>query len=343
MPYSLYNALDKYNFSNLAQKNALEILLKRAAIIDFNQTISDKFPARDNFNEFVNDVLEFVKITQKRIFLRSAGQERWEVSPLGWMQENQASTISMLEILDMKRAIKPSLKEIDLLCILGATSSTMKKRIAFSEQLLAQGYTFKKIALISGERYVNLQVDGPETELQKIRQEQNLQSVSNLTEAHLIDYFFRNSQLSHIAYHLINTPKNNLSRPTTQTTVIDLANWLRTENNTENLVFVSGQPTIKYQEAVINQVLRFVNVTKNIEVVGYEDSEDNTQKLLEGLGSFIFAQTPNVLVSFNETITDSGVIDEFYKVFGSQPLIYQEAVNTNLIIGSEPDIAIVPG
>lgn len=329
--YSLYTSLDKFGFLKLEQKNALENLLRSGSILKDNQTFFDKFPIRNNFNELAADIFEFVNTTQKRFFLRSSGQERWEVTPLGWMQENQEITVNMLEILGMKNAIKPKIKEIDFLCILGATGPTMQKRIGFAENLLEQGYVFKKIVLVSGERYINLKVDGPETELQIISQENNLQNLKELTEAHLIDYFFKNSHLTHIPYYLVNTPKGNLPRPTTQTTVIDLANWLKTQDEFENLVFVSGQPSVKYQEAVINQVLRVSNLNKSIEVIGYEAPENDAKKLLEGLGSFIFAQTPNVLVSFNETISDPAIIDTFNQIFSSQPLIYQEAIATNLI------------
>ena len=88
-PYSLYNYLDYYGFSSNQQKAALEKLMRQASIISPHESFQDKFPSRGNHKELINDILEFVKLTQAHFTIRTGSQERWQVKPTPWMEKNK--------------------------------------------------------------------------------------------------------------------------------------------------------------------------------------------------------------------------------------------------------------
>ncbi len=328
--FSLYQAMNKFGFSSNQQKNALEILLKESSILEVNESFIDKFPPRNSFNEFALDMLTLVKQTQERFVIRKATQERWEVSGAEWMQKITINKAALLNSLNVIKEIKPTVKKADILCILGSTMPSMMRRLDYATLLIEQGLEIKKIILLSGERYANPSVDN---QIAEVATYFNLKEVAQVTEAHLIKYLFENSSLNRsYPVHLIDTPKNNLPRPTTQTTMIDFAKWFKSEDiDYKDVIFVSSQPNIKYQEAIISQILRYSEISVNFELVGPSFDENNFPLCIGGLGSFIFANTPNVLIDYKEVITDSNVNNLFKDLYYSQPLIYSDAVVNHLI------------
>lgn len=80
---------------------------------------------------------------------------------------------------------------------------------------------------------------------------------------------------------------------------------------------------MKYQEAVIKEAMRNFDTPINIEVVGAAYNNDNVQPIIEALGSFIFAVTPDVLIKSGEKIKDPELINSFRELYEKQPLIYK--------------------
>lgn len=326
MIYSVYEALDKYGFSSLQQKQALENLLRDASILE---TIENRFPSSSSFNQFAQDILDLVKYTQDRFVIRKGTQERWHVNGLDWMNYNQTGKYELLKTLDMIHELAPQKSETDILCILGSTSPTMKGRINFASSLVKNGLKVKFVVLSAGERYAIEKVDG---NLQAIVDYHNLTSQAQVTETHIIKYLFDQSTLNSYPVQVIDTPRGNLPRPTTQTTMLDLASWLK-ENSYigQNIIFVSSQPNVLYQQSIISEVFRFTDTKVDFEVVGAPYSGDNIHSVIASLGSFIYVQTPNVLISYNQTISDPEVINLFREIYSSQPLIYDNAFANKLI------------
>ncbi len=122
--YSLYKTLADYVFSSEEQKAALADLMRQAPILQPSQSIKDKFPNQDHYDN--SDILNFVQLTQEYFTISSAHQERWEVKPHVWMSENQLVNLKLLEILGITAEIDPVSQTVDATCILGATMNHMQ-------------------------------------------------------------------------------------------------------------------------------------------------------------------------------------------------------------------------
>jgi len=326
--YSFYDCLDYYGFSSDQQKVALEKLMQQASIILPHESLQDKFPPRNNYKELINDILEFVKLTQAHFTIRTGSQERWEVRPANWMEKNKEKSFQYLTILGFTETIKPKENNTDAIGILGSTMKSMKNRIKYTELLFENGLKTKNIILIAGERTVKVEIDGTNEELKSIANNHHISDLSKLTETHLIKEIYNNSLLNNKPVYVIDTPARDLSRPTTQTTILELISWLKQYDNIKNIIFVSNQPNVKYQEAVITEVFRNSDVKISFEVVGdsYYDNE-NLYPIIEALGSYIWAQTPAVLLKLDTTIDDPKVIASIKELYVKQPLVYQNLEN----------------
>jgi hypothetical protein len=85
---------------------------------------------------------------------------------------------------------------------------------------------------------------------------------------------FEESTLYHkFKTSIIDTPAGNLSRPTTETTLKELLKWLDARKDIKKITFVSNQPYIKYQEAIIAQVLKS-HASISYEVIGPKVEKD---------------------------------------------------------------------
>ena len=322
--YSLYNTLNDYGFSTKEQKAILENLMQQASILAPGESIQAKFPNKYNYDDLVVDILEFVKLTQKYFTIRSGNQERWEIKPHEWMMKNKAENFKLLKILGMTLSVGPKFQNVDALCILGGKMSNMQGRIDYVALLLEKGLKANNLILLSGERYVTVKIDGTQEELNKIAASYQLADSSKLTETHLIQKAYEESTLHNkIPTYVIDTPARDLPRPTTQTTILELIEWLKRHEEIKTITFVSNQPYVKYQEAVIKEAMRNFDTPINIEVVGAAYNNDNVQPIIEALGSFIFAVTPDVLIKSGEKIKDPELINSFRELYAKQPLIYK--------------------
>jgi hypothetical protein len=326
--YSLYNTLNDYGFSSQEQKDALEHLMQQASILAPGQSIQDKFQNKHNYEDLAADILEFVQLTQKYFTIRSGNQERWEIIPHEWMTKNEPENFQLLKTLGMTLAIEPKVQAIDALCILGGAMSRMRDRMDYAALLVENGLKAHKLILLSGERYVTVAIDGTQEELNQIASSYQLADSSQLTETHLIQKVYEESALHNkIPTYVIDTPARDLPRPTTQTTILELIEWLKQHNETKTIIFVSNQPYVKYQEAVIKEIMMDLAATINVEVVGSSCSNDKVQPIIEALGSFILAATPNVLIKSGEKIKNPLLIDSFRALYAKQPLVYHHLEN----------------
>ena len=254
--YSLYHALDYYEFSQQEQKDSLKNLLKQASIIPPNKSFADIFPSNRTKAQITKDILHFVKTTQEKFVIRNGKQERWEVSAPEWMKRNQQNIYNDLKILGFSEPVKPKMNDVDAICILGATRKVMVDRIEYAKSLINSGLKTNTIILLAGERYVTEKIDGSEQELSNIAKKFDIQDWRKLTETHLIEDLYDTSELQKrkLAKYVIDTPAGELPRPTTQSTLIELAAWLKDHKNIRKIVFISNQPHVKYQNAIITSV-----------------------------------------------------------------------------------------
>ncbi|WP_339041281.1 hypothetical protein [Candidatus Lariskella endosymbiont of Hedychridium roseum] len=168
-----------------------------------------------------------------------------------WMTENKTPNIQNLKILGFINAIVPVMKKADALCILGATGPTMLSRIEYANSLLESGLKASSVILLTGERYVNTSVDGTEEELAEIADKFALSSWHEVTETHLMQYLYNQSDLhdKDLTLHVIDTPRQDLPRPTTQTTALELVSWLKLHDEIQ----------CRSQDLILQTVINFIS------------------------------------------------------------------------------------
>lgn len=322
---SFVDLLPEYGFKSPEQQQAIENLLHHASIISPDRTLSEFFPKRTNKEDLVRDVLYFLKETQAKFVIRRGTQERWEVKGLAWMEQNKNQILADLKALGYVYTIQPKRLIFCAFCVLGGTLPRMKGRIDYVTKLLESGFAANHIILLAGERYTTKDVDGSKEELKKIAEEQNLQDWTKLTETHLITHAYNHSELAqkNIAHHVIDTPRGNLPRPTTQTTILELIKWLQTHKDIKHIVFVSNQPQTSYQKAVIDNIFKEQKTDITYEVVGEEpQSIESLQPLIEGLGTYIWAATPAVLADMDFKSSSPTIQADLHDLYAKNPLMY---------------------
>lgn len=324
--YSLRETLNDYGFKKSSQKQALEDLMRYANIIKANQSFQNFYPRRYRYSKLLKDILSFVQATQQYFTLREDAQERWEVKAAEWTLSNKARIIEDLRTLGFVEAIPPTLMQSDAICILGTTFNDIKERIDFVAQYLGSGkLKTENIILLAGERKVSVGADGLEQDLLAIAAKHNISGLEKLTETHLMQTAFEDSAINaKFKTFIIDTPAGDLPRPTTETTLKELLKWLDAHKDIKKITFVSNQPYIKYQEAIIAQALKS-HPDISYKVIGPEVKKDiKTFEIVEGLGSYIWAKTPWVIFNSGKFSNDEKLFQEFKKLYSKNPLIYSD-------------------
>ena len=323
LPSSL---LDSYGFTTAEQKEAFKSLLRLASTnLDIIDCESETH-CLSTEPEFADRILTLLTETQEKFVVRKEKQERWEVVAPNWMNKQPEIILRHLNTLGFTYLIAPREREFDAICILGATAPRMKERVEYAQGLLANDIQTKNIILLTGERYVKAGIDGPEDTLTALAQKYNLPNVSALTETHMLREIFETSPLSRegIKTYVIDTPAGELPRPTTQTTVEYLLDWLKSHQAINNILFVTNQPYVKYQEAIIRTVLEAKRSNLGYQVVGPAATTDQIKPLLEALGSYIWAQTPEVLKKLTTILNKPVVNNELRALYAKNPLLYKQ-------------------
>lgn len=319
---SLNTALEYYGFNEPAQKEALKYLFERAAITLPPTTAGDTFTSSITNQELITALIAMVKETQAKFVIRQGAQERWETKPLAWMHEETEKMVAALTTLGFITMVQPSKNQADLICLLGAAKGRMRDRMAFANNLLEQGVTADAIIMLTGERYVTAGVDGTEEELTALAKALHLESWKKLTETDIAKDLYAHSDLQNhgIAWYVIDTPKGDLPRPTTLTTTLALMEWLHEHPEVHHIIFVSNQPYVLYQEAIIRPI---IGDTVTFEMVGSAvEKATNVPPIIEGLGSFLWAKTPQVLNDLQIPITEVADRQDLEQLYAKSPSLY---------------------
>jgi hypothetical protein len=119
-------------------------------------------------------------------------------------------------------------------------------------------------------------------------------------------------------------------RPTTESNITGLCDVINKlpelKDRSLKVIFVSQNPYIGYQEAVIRAVLRNEAVNIDLEVVGPESRITSMQGVINAtreLGAQLFAQTPSVLIKNNIKTSDPKQFEALKELYKNKPLIFQ--------------------
>lgn len=301
-----------YGFLLPAQRQAMYSLLEQADALD---------PSRDEASK----ILSMVKKTQENFVVRTHQQERWETQEPLWARRHPEAILEQLKTLGFVDAKKPRSWRYDAVCILGGAAPSMKQRIDYVEGLMQEGLATKNILLLAGERFVTQGVDGSGEALALLADKKNV-PWQNLTETHLMQDLYLNSGLKDqkIPVHLLDTPKGDLPRPTTQSTMLYLLVWLKKHPEIKSILFISHQPYIAYQKAVIASMIKTENQDLDYEVVGSAALTPRLQikSLIEGLGSYLWAETPRVLTQMQPPL-NALECESLKKLYAKNPIFYE--------------------
>ena len=297
--YSFEKILDHYGFKKPEQKEALRNLFVMSSLASENDSWEKIFPS----DQRIVNILNFVTNTQWK-FSNRFGHERWEVDVQSWITDNREKIINDLDILGFIDEVNPRTDNYDAVCVLGANTLCMSARLQFLAELFQkQWIKSETLILLTGERYVNNVIDGSEEELKEIAKHFELDDWKQLTETKVFDYLYEKSSLKNMGLNvvIIDTPRGDLPRPTTKTTIAELKKWLRSNRNVKRILFISNQPYLLYQKKIVENEL-YLNEKGfsdiEIEMVGPGVPDlllQHIQILLEGLGSYIWAASPLVL------------------------------------------------
>ena len=307
--HSLTEVLNFFGFADESQQNAFKFICEKAGV---------NLP--ENFG--VKELLELVDETQINFVNRADKQERWETTNLSWMTLNQTTLKDKFKSLGFVDAVLPQNSHYDAVGILGARFGAMKERIEFVEALLNKGYSFDKLVLLTGERHATIGVDCSEEKIEEIADFFGIEK-SKVTETYLFRYLYENSNLKdRFDLVIIDTPQKDGRRPTTQTTVEDFCEWNKYQPEVKDVVFVSGQPHVPYQKAIISEVLNNNKSKLNFEVVGNFTAANSTKTFAGALGSYIWAYMPNCLRTFGLKIKSVEDILLAKKLYEKMPWLY---------------------
>ncbi len=336
-PKSLWLVLSDYGFKDAQQKQAIEFLLQKSGITDISKLLKHEEKSSE---DVLKNIIEFVELTQKHFTIRTGTQERWDVKESDWMklESDQPQILEALKKLGITNEVLPAFHNRDVICVLGARKSAMKIRLIFAENLYAENkLSSKELALLAGERYITfdkngVSIDGTKEELSTLAKKLD-KPITTLTETDLIQSLYEQYaiKLKKLPVTIIDTPKGDLPRPTTETTVLELINWLKTHPEFTLITFVSNQPHVEYQKAVIAKTFRQNGIMNiKLEFIGPEFSPDidpavNIKNLIGAVGSQIYATTPTIVEKYKllDSIHDEQLKKRFEKLYKTQQLTYK--------------------
>lgn len=98
--------------------------------------------------------------------------------------------------------------------------------------------------------------------------------------------------------------------------------WLEQHPDIQHITFISDQPHVHYQSAVIQATLHALRSNITFEVVGPEASKNTKlSSIFSALGSYIWSATPNVLREL-DIQADEALQQKYRSLYQSQPLVY---------------------
>lgn len=311
---------DYYGFCSKKQKKALAFLLKQTGIDEKNSVISGSLTQSDLWK-----IMTLVQKTQCQWVRRTHGKERWDVVKKYDNTEYIQSMLPRLKVLGMVDHYLSDTRTSDAICVLGATGPSMNKRLKFLEYCIKKGlFRRQNILLLSGERPLQSGVDGLEYD-DLIKKKGG----SVALERDLLQYLYDSSSLPRRKWPvtMIHGKKGSLPRATTESTVKTLLNWLKNHSTMKTITFVSSQPHVLYQKAIVQSVLQSCNRPINVRFVGAGAKGIDVDDALAALGSYIWAITPSILSRMSlpklSLIEQQELQDFFKESYGKQESLYR--------------------
>ncbi|MBS3903866.1 MAG: hypothetical protein KGZ39_00890 [Simkania sp.] len=188
-----------------------------------------------------------VEATQK-FWLRPTGQERWEIQERSDPEE-QARIVELCRQIGLFSEVSPQTTHYRYCCILGAALPTVQKRLQYAAQLWLKGVRFDELVFLTGDRPLDHRVDRLSL-LEELPQ--------NETEGMLkiFEVMDLPQEIKDLPLTVIDTPKQPIEQGLRRPNVSDtISCWVGQAPTPGNCLFISNQPYICYQAAVVRGLM----------------------------------------------------------------------------------------
>lgn len=200
------------------------------------------------------------KLSQQKM-LRKPGVERWQIKET--ISPGQAKKIRpFLNALGVIQEVIPSKQNYDYILIHASSIDSMRRRVAFLEQLYSKGLRFKKVVFLVGTRKLDPVIESEEKLFEETQSKvpfrdgwiAPIDMVETEDKAAEIvwDQIVRNDalRLSNIEYVISDYVNDGqkIRRANTRDTIV---NWLRTQPAPGSILAISNNPYINYQHATM--------------------------------------------------------------------------------------------
>lgn len=191
--------------------------------------------------EYDGSIPSLVAATQSHWMQK--GRKRWEFNPI--IPPDAAQYLCCVKMLDCHDDILPKKKQYDYAVLLGATVPRMRSRLDFLIRNWAQGVRFYKLVFLCSKRPIDPLADG------RIAQYTEEEAGMSLIQEIIPDDILSNIQLTCISVPLENKDEKSVFPNTADT----IASWLKSSPTPGNCLFISNQPYIHYQDAIVGSML----------------------------------------------------------------------------------------
>lgn len=210
-----------------------------------------------------------VDITQEKFFQKHPdGQrkERWEIDEVIPRLREQA--LPILDKLGMLKEFFPSERKYDSVLMLGATLTSVRKRLSYLGDLWENSIRFDKIVFLGGERALEPTKENPTVLFDSnnkdllVRNDWQIPEKIPTTELEMMQMVWDQAKLpssmKKIKTEWIDAPlKPNPvgGKPLRPTTEDTLKIWLRNNQTAQKILAISNNPHIGYQQSVLKTYL----------------------------------------------------------------------------------------
>lgn len=200
-----------------------------------------------------------VEVTQKE-WLRKSGTERWHIEEK--KIEDRDCVIALLDQLCLFKEMNPHKLHYNYCFIFGGTATTVRSRLAYMLRLWEKGVRFDTLIFLGGERRLDAEQESASILVDRTQMLLPIrcnwvETALPTTETEMMKFIFNQISLpsgfDQITIEFVDTPmqkqdNGTMRRPNTGDTI---AHWLGSDPVLGSCLFISNQPYVGYQDAVI--------------------------------------------------------------------------------------------
>lgn len=205
-------------------------------------------------------IIEATQKEQPFGFIRPKNKERWQITP--YLTDKKEAIYTHCKDLSMMDEIKPLHYDYDYIVLFGGTLEGMRTRLSFFLRLWQEGVRGKQIIILTGHRFLD-----PVIESKALIEDRNnglvpIKETWQLTndpktETDMIKIIFEQGELPQewttLPIIIVDTPApQGSTRPNTADTI---HHWLTFNPIPGSLLAIAEQPSIGYQDAVLQRYL----------------------------------------------------------------------------------------